>query len=164
MDYNFINDQNLREKLLKARSKRDLIDDEIKLIPEKISANSISGDKYSTNKIQSKNKAVKKTYKTKVRKVKELVKTNEIYSVKDALESLSKGNLIRSTVFFLEKSFILFFFTGLFFSSFTCSSFLETKMGISSGTSDSGSIISRGGGKSSFSNFLTSNLYLENVI
>ena len=86
MDYNFINDQNLREKLLKARSKRDLIDDEIKLIPEKISANSISGDKYSTNKIQSKNKAVKKTYKTKVRKLKELVKTNEIYSVKDEKE------------------------------------------------------------------------------
>ena len=80
MDYNFINDQSLRERLLKARSKRDISANEIKEIPQKISANSISGNKYSTNKIQSRNKAIKKTHKTKVRQVKELVKRNEIYS------------------------------------------------------------------------------------
>jgi len=80
MDYNFINDQTLREKLLQARSKRDISDNVIKGIPEKISANLINGDKYSTNKIQSKNKAAKRTHKTKVRKVKEIVKRNEIYS------------------------------------------------------------------------------------
>ncbi len=77
MDYNFINDENLREKLINARLIRDVQDNKNESIPIKISANLIDGEKYSTNKIQSKNKDSKKTYRKKVKQVQNVIKQNE---------------------------------------------------------------------------------------
>ena len=104
MDYNFINDEELREKLLKARSSRDILNDQIEIVPNKISADSISGEKYSTNKIQSKNKAIKKTHRTKVRKVKDLVRQNE--SDRETYSKEKKNSKIRQKSSISNKKFI----------------------------------------------------------